>query len=91
MSLSEPFRISDIDVNNELNVLQFWQPFNILHGVGVSRKETFNLGLGLYLHLQHSLHLSRSQKEYGLHLSYKNMYVFSNRLFPTHINQANST
>jgi len=47
ISLSETFKISEIDVNNELSMLQFWQTFNILHGVGVSRKETFNFQLGI--------------------------------------------
>ena len=42
ISLSELFKTSEIDVNNELNVLQFWQTFNILNGIGVSKKKTFN-------------------------------------------------
>jgi len=42
ISLSESFKTSEIGVNNECNVLQFWQTFNILNGVGVSRTKTFN-------------------------------------------------
>ena len=41
ISLSESFKTSETDLNNELNVLQFWQTFNILNGGGVSRKTTF--------------------------------------------------
>jgi hypothetical protein len=44
ISLSESFKTSEIDVNNELNVLQFWHTFNILHGVGVLRKKNIQQG-----------------------------------------------
>ena len=49
------------------------------------------MGMGLQLHLHHSLFPSRTQTEYRLHLSYKNMYVFSTTLVPTQMQQVNST
>jgi hypothetical protein len=47
ISLFESFKTSEIDVNNELNVLQFWQTFNILNGVGISSKKNFQQDYGM--------------------------------------------
>jgi hypothetical protein len=52
--LSEYFKTSEIGVNNELNVLQFWQTFNILNGVGVPRKKKTLFWSSMCQHIPHN-------------------------------------